>query len=179
MSSGNLFVERDFFLSLQGFREYRYNHDWDFCLRACATAEPVVVLRPLYFYRVHAGNTIAESREAATADADRVLGDFLTQALTSAAPGTNALGPYWPANRMLLLKLVFGAGEGALVPVPVLRALAAEWRAKPAPQAPMKRTTSTTQALPKTAVVVLGMHRSGTSALARVLNLCGAALPPK
>ena len=26
VSSGNLFVERDFFLSLGGFREYRYNH---------------------------------------------------------------------------------------------------------------------------------------------------------
>ena len=29
----------------------------------------------------------------------------------------------------------------------------------------------------RTAVVVLGMHRSGTSALSRVLNLCGAFLP--
>jgi GT2 family glycosyltransferase len=29
----------------------------------------------------------------------------------------------------------------------------------------------------KRAIVVLGMHRSGTSALTRVLNLCGAALP--
>ena len=29
----------------------------------------------------------------------------------------------------------------------------------------------------RTAVIVLGMHRSGTSALARVLNLCGAFLP--
>lgn len=27
------------------------------------------------------------------------------------------------------------------------------------------------------AIVVLGVHRSGTSALTRVLNLCGAALP--
>ena len=31
----------------------------------------------------------------------------------------------------------------------------------------------------KNALVVLGMHRSGTSALTRVLNLCGAFLPPK
>ena len=30
---------------------------------------------------------------------------------------------------------------------------------------------------PRTAIVVLGMHRSGTSALARVVNLLGAALP--
>ncbi len=180
VSSGNLFVERDFFLSLGGFREYRYNHDWDFCLRAAAIAEPVVAQRPLYFYRVHAGNTIAESRQAATEDANRVLGDFLARALLSAAPAaTNALGPYWPANRTLLLKLVFGEGEGALVPVPVLRSLAAEWRARPAPGASVTATPSTAQGLLKTAVVVLGMHRSGTSALARVLNLCGAALPAK
>jgi hypothetical protein len=31
----------------------------------------------------------------------------------------------------------------------------------------------------RTAVIVLGMHRSGTSALSRVLNLCGAVLPAK
>lgn len=31
--------------------------------------------------------------------------------------------------------------------------------------------------VPRTCLVVLGMHRSGTSALARVLNLLGAALP--
>jgi glycosyltransferase involved in cell wall biosynthesis len=179
VSSGNLFIEREFFLSLQGFRGYRYNHDWDFCLRASAMAEPVVVHQPLYFYRVHGANTIAESRDAATEDANRVLVDFLASALSSAGTAANALGPSWPANRTLLLKLVFGAGEGALVPVPVLRSLTEEWRAKPAPGPPIKRTTSITDGLRKTAVVVLGMHRSGTSALARVLNLCGAALPAK
>ena len=63
--------------------------------------------------------------------------------------------------------------------MPVLRSLAAEWRARPAPGASVTATPSTAQGLLKTAVVVLGMHRSGTSALARVLNLCGAALPAK
>jgi hypothetical protein len=132
VSSGNLFVERNFFMSLGGFRDYRYNHDWDFCLRASELAEPVVVERPLYFYRVHAGNTIGESHERAGADADRVLGDFLGKVLSGEAESTNDLGPYWQDNRTLLLKLMFGGGEGAVVPVPLLRALAEEWRAKPA-----------------------------------------------
>ncbi|HET7097616.1 MAG TPA: glycosyltransferase, partial [Casimicrobiaceae bacterium] len=62
--TGNLFVARDFFASLGGFRELRYNHafhDWDFCLRAAALAEPMVVRRPLYFYRMQGANTINES----------------------------------------------------------------------------------------------------------------------
>jgi glycosyltransferase involved in cell wall biosynthesis len=179
VSSGNLFIERDLFLSLGGFRDYRYNHDWDFCLRASALAEPVVVERPLYFYRVHAGNTISESHQRASTDADRVLGDFLGKVLSGEAESTNDLGPYWPDNRTLLLKLVFGGGEGAVVPVPLLRALAEEWRAKPAPRSIPQPPTSTGHEARKTAVVVLGMHRSGTSALARVLNLCGAVLPAK
>jgi GT2 family glycosyltransferase len=179
VSSGNLFVERDFFSSLGGFRDYRYNHGWDFCLRASAVAEPVVVHRPLYFYRMHGGNTVGKPLEAATADADRVLGDFLADVLSSPAPSSNVLGPQWHANRTLLLKIVFGAGKAALVPLPVLRSLAAEWRAKPLPRAAPTRATSTEHGLRKTAVVVLGMHRSGTSAMARVLNLCGAFLPAK
>lgn len=179
VSSGNLFVERNFFMSLGGFRDYRYNHDWDFCLRASALAEPVVIERPLYFYRVHAGNTIGESHERAGADADRVLGDFLGKVLSGEAESTNDLGPYWQDNRTLLLKLMFGGGEGAVVPVPLLRALAEEWRAKPAHRSIARPPVPTVQGARKTAVVVLGMHRSGTSALARVLNLCGAVLPVK
>jgi hypothetical protein len=178
VSSGNLFVDREFLLSLGGFRDYRYNHDWDFCLRASALAEPVVVGRPLYFYRSHAGNTIAESHERATEDADRVFSDFLSKVLVGNVESTNALGPHSPENRTLLLKVAFCGGEGALVPVPVLRALAEEWRAKPMPRSSPQHATAV-QGPRKTAVVVLGMHRSGTSALARVLNLCGAVLPAK
>ncbi len=179
ISTGNLFVEKAFFSGLGGFRDYRYNHDWDFGLRASAFSEPVVVYRPLYFYRFHAGNTISESRARVTEDADRVIGDFLATVLAGTAPFTNALGPQSPDNRALLLKLVFRAGQGALVPVPMLRSMAAEWRAKrPPPNANEPAVHAhALDGLPKTALVVLGMHRSGTSAMSRVLNLCGAFLP--
>jgi glycosyltransferase involved in cell wall biosynthesis len=179
ISSGNLFVERDFFFSLEGFRDYRYNHDWDFCLRAAALAEPVVVQRPLYFYRIHENNTIAESRERSTRDADRVVGEFLATALSGVAACDNNLAPQWPGNRVLLLKLAFRAGQGALVPVPVLRSLAVEGRASPPPRSAPERTAPALRSVRRTALVVLGMHRSGTSAFARVLNLCGCFLPAK
>jgi glycosyltransferase involved in cell wall biosynthesis len=179
VSSGNLFVEREFFFAVGAFRDYRYNHDWDFCLRASALAEPVVVERPLYFYRVHPGNTIAESKERATRDADRVFRDFLERALGADPGGRNDLGPHWPPNRDLLLRQLFRGGQGALVPVDVLRSVAAEWRRATPSDAGSTDAPASPDAVDRTAIVVLGMHRSGTSALARVVNLCGAFLPAK
>ena len=181
VSSGNLFVERDFFLSVGGFRDFRYNHDWDFCLRAAAVAEPMVVHRPLYFYRRHGANTIGESRHGPGEEADRVFGEFLATALAGHAAGGNPMAPQTPANRSLLLKLAFAAGQGGLVPVPVLQSLAAELRIAPALSQGAAAGHAVRHApdTRRTAVVVLGMHRSGTSALSRVLNLCGAVLPAK
>ena len=179
VSSGNLFVERDFFRSLGGFRDYRYNHDWDFCLRAAAAAEPVVVERPLYFYRAHAANTIADSTTGATQDADRVFADFLARALADEPGGRNDLGPCCRVNRTLLLRQLFRGGQGALVPPLLLRSLADAWRTAPTAAVVATGTPAATVSLSKTALVVLGMHRSGTSAMARVLNLCGAFLPAK
>ncbi|MDP1679445.1 MAG: glycosyltransferase [Candidatus Nitrotoga sp.] len=179
ISTGNMFVERQFFLSLGGFRDYRYNHDWDFCLRAAALAEPMVVHRPLYFYRIHESNTIRESKRTVTADADKVLGNFVATALNNTAPCTNPLSPQWPANRVVMFKHLFSAGEGALVPRHILRQLAAEMRATIALQSAQAQLPTALYGQRRTAVVVLGMHRSGTSAFARVLNLCGAFLPTK
>jgi len=173
VSSGNLFVERAFFDSVGGFRDHRYNHDWDFCLRACAHAEPVIVERPLYRYRLHGGNTIAESKARATLDADRVVGDFLAKAL-GANDATNDLSPWWRGNRTLLLRQVLRGGQGAIVPVAALRALADASRSASPPIADHASVAGQ-----RTALVVLGMHRSGTSAVAGVLNLCGAHLPDK
>ena len=179
VSSGNLFVEREFFRSLGGFRDYRYNHDWDFCLRAAALAEPVVVEQPLYHYRRHAANTIAESKLRATQDADSVFADFVAAALRGEPGARNDLGPWWPANRTLLLRQLLRNGQGALVPVAVLRALADTWRNAPVPAERTAAAQPVASAQRKSALVVLGMHRSGTSAVARVLNLCGAFLPAK
>lgn len=178
-STGNLFVERDFFHALGGFRDYRYNHDWDFCLRAASVAEPVVVPRPLYFYRIHENNTIAESQDRATDDANRVFTDFFAATLADGTAGHNELGPSAPGNRELLLKAACLGSKGALIPVDSLRRLAAGWRTNERPRASSGAVAPAAGAPRKPAIVVLGMHRSGTSALARVLNLCGAFLPTR
>jgi hypothetical protein len=175
VSSGNLFVDREFFASLAGFRDYRYNHDWDFCLRASGLAEPKVIVDPLYFYRLHDRNTIKESGAAAVEEAARLLAPMLEGPTNGAC--TNPLAPQWPANRILFLRNALQAGMGDFFPTPVLRALAEETR-RLHPARSASRTILQTSGQPRgTAIVVLGCHRSGTSALTRVLNLCGAHLP--
>ena len=177
VSTGNLFVERRLFESLGGFRDYRYNHDWDFCLRAAALAEPVVVKESLYCYRLHETNTINESLRDTVAEAGRMFSDLLSDLSDLAC--VNTLAPLWPENRMLMLIEVFKAGSGSYMPIPILRKLAEETRAS----LPLQRKDNLAQLglgrTRGTALVVLGMHRSGTSALTRVLNLCGAYLPDK
>ena len=61
ISSGNLMFRKRLWETLGGFRDYRYNHDWDFCLRATLQCEPVLAPQPLYEYRVHDRNTITEA----------------------------------------------------------------------------------------------------------------------
>ncbi len=175
VTPGNLFVDRDFFRSLQGFREPHGEADWDFCLRANALAEPLVVNRPLYFCRYDAD---AESQPQAAADAMGTLSAFLAAA-RAGEPCVNPLAPQWAANRTLLLKVVLGAAKGAALPVPVLRSLASEWRAAPRLLQAADAAPAIASSARKRALIVLGMHRSGTSALSRVLNLCGAFLPAK
>ncbi len=179
VTAGNLFVERDFFRSVGGFRDLPVQYEWDFCLRAAGLAEPRVVRRPLYFHRGGGDGTIPEARRRNAEEADRTLSAFIATALSGAEPCTNPLAPQWPGNRALLLTRVLAAGRGTIVPVPTMRRLAEDLRASHSPAPSAAGPAVTAPGLRKTAVVVLGMHRSGSSALARVLNLCGAYLPPQ
>jgi hypothetical protein len=160
---GNLLVERGLFHALGGFRDTGAQRGWEFCVRAAKRVEPVEVDRMLYHRR-------ADTREAGAED--RAADDVLADALASDADVANDLGPFHPANRDVVLRSQFRAGRGEHVPIDVLRAVAVAARAMPPP--PVARAEVTGERI---AVVVLGMHRSGTSALARVLSLCGAALP--
>ena len=174
VSSGNLFVEREFFDVVGGFRDRSHNHAWDFALRACARAEPVVVERPLYRRRLHRGNAMFESKERALQGADSLIAESLEAVFRREHDATNDLSPWWPDNETLLLRQVLNRCKGALLPVDALRGLACSLRTAPAPDRVQIETGDQ-----RTAIVVLGMHRSGTSALSGVLNLCGAHLPEK
>lgn len=176
-STGNIFIERELFHRVGGFRDLRYNHDWDFCLRASALAEPKLVRSPLYYYRVHCSNTISESQVKAQREANAVFREFLSGAMAATRACLNPLAPQCPDNRIVLLKQILGSGRGALLPVEVLRSLTNRFRAERRDRGTSAPASLSGLDRSRTAVVVLGMHRSGTSALARVLNLCGAYLP--
>jgi glycosyltransferase involved in cell wall biosynthesis len=87
VSTGNLFVARAFLDRIGGFREFRWNHDWDFALRATWLEEPVFVDAPLYAYRLHAPT---RSRRRPT---DRAPRWRASPATTSRSRSTSVLSP--------------------------------------------------------------------------------------
>ena len=184
--NGNLFVPREFFLRLGGYRNVE-SHDWDFCVRAGREVEPVVIDRRLYFRGSESRSGASDqspNRGPDGPDANRRRSDaVVAEALSGNIGVTNELCPQHPANRTLVLRAVLRANRGDRVPVPVLRDAAAEWRARVISARPVvsaeERDMPEDQDAGKVALIVLGVYRSGTSALARVLNLCGAALPER
>jgi hypothetical protein len=63
----------------------RWNHDWDFALRALWLDEPVFVDEPLYAYRLHAHNTIEESSERSRDEMAASRGIYLEHAMSERA----------------------------------------------------------------------------------------------
>ncbi len=60
ISTGNLLFQKSLFQELDGFKNYKYVHDYDFLLRACLLAEPVFVPETKYLYRLHGENTFTK-----------------------------------------------------------------------------------------------------------------------
>ncbi|MEO6749708.1 MAG: glycosyltransferase, partial [Casimicrobiaceae bacterium] len=180
--NGNLLVARSLFRALDGFRNVVDYHGWDFCVRAGMDVEPVSVERTLYLRREPEGHGTAAT-EAANTKARPMADAFFAQALAAPVDVRNVLSPQHPRNRQALLRSRLRTGHGEELPVDVLRALTDRWQAALAAATP--RPHVVLDAAPgskpaeKVALVVLGMHRSGTSALARVINLCGAFLPQR
>ena len=174
ISTGNLFFRRSLVQQIGGFNDFRYNHDWDFCLRAGRVAEPWYVAEELYHYRIHGHNTISENRQSAKQELHRILRKNLYEnPQGSAGAVVNPLSPCVAGNRALVDGIVMGSGKAIdLLPVSVLRATAGALARKAAVQ-----PVAVDLREPGIAVVILGAPRSGTSALSRALNLAGAVLP--
>ena len=170
-SSSNLFIARDIFDAVGGFRDV-VEHGADLRERAACDVEPVIVPERLYF-RDPCKDSVADRARHAEAEAR------LARALAGDMRPANPFSPLHPANRDVLLRAELRAGRGDRIAPALLRALAAEWRERTRTAAPGPRGKPLRMAGSKTAIVVLGAYRSGTSALARVLNLCGAFLPQR
>ncbi len=173
-ASGNLFIDRQLFHELGGYRDDTQYRGWDFAIRAAQWVEPVAVGDTLYLCGRH-NEAVARVRPS---DADRRTA-LVTEALRGVPAVANELSPQFPGNRDLLLRAELRAGRAEHLPVAVLRSLAAGFRGQPSAPARPPRDAMTHGEHGKAALVVLGPYRSGTSALARVLNLCGAALPAR
>lgn len=96
VSTGNLFVERQLFHRIGGFRDLKYLHDWDFILRATREAEPVAIDEPLYAYRLHGTNSFKSLANVAAIEGAFVhMENFRALAM----PPSNPLAPSphnWP-----------------------------------------------------------------------------------
>jgi glycosyltransferase involved in cell wall biosynthesis/ubiquinone/menaquinone biosynthesis C-methylase UbiE len=122
ISTGNLFIAKRLHRALGGFRDFRYNHDWDFCLRALAHAEPVHVSDEVYRYRFHGANTISESHVSAKAEADQIFREFFA---TVGLPPTpyNEFAPCAPEWAPHALLIACRRGMGSLIEPQQLRYL--------------------------------------------------------
>lgn len=93
ISSGNLFFSRALWQKIGGFGKLRYNHDWEFGLRALRFAEPVFVPAPTYHYRLHGANTISAAiGDGGMNEANRMLTEFYRWASAERA-SANPLAP--------------------------------------------------------------------------------------
>ncbi|MGE5087948.1 MAG: glycosyltransferase [Candidatus Levyibacteriota bacterium] len=183
--AGNLFIDRGLFRELLGFRDVRSHRGWEFALRAARAVEPVALDQPLYFRGADDRDRIAGQPGVAQSAAELLATRQVADALSGDTTATNEFCPQFAANRDLLLRAELRAGRGDRIPVPLLRSLAGTWHARATAEAPRppgaagpREPTGPGQAR-RTALVVLGIYRSGTSALSRVLNLCGAFLPQR
>jgi len=176
-SSGNLFIDRRLFRELGGYPDVPRLRGWDFGNRAAEVVEPVMVGRPLYFRGAQNRDRAQAVLRPASGVVDRRGAELVLNALTADTVVANEFSPKHSGNRNVLLRSELRAAHADLIPVPMLRSLAAAWRAAPTSAAPRRRDVPASEQGGKTALIVLGMYRSGTSAFARTFNLCGAFLP--
>jgi glycosyltransferase involved in cell wall biosynthesis len=122
-SLGNLFVSRDLFAAVGGFRDYRYTYAWDLCLRALRIAEPVWVPQALYNYRLHEENDAAAVAAPARAEAEAICGAYLEWACGPAV-GAGEFAPCVRNFGPVFVKILFESSLSDLVAVDTLRGLA-------------------------------------------------------
>lgn len=73
LSTGNFFFTKSLWERIGGFLNLRYCHDLDFILQSLRYTPPVFLDEPLYYYRVHAGNTFSTVQHLALIETEIVL----------------------------------------------------------------------------------------------------------
>jgi glycosyltransferase involved in cell wall biosynthesis len=126
ISSGNLFFSRALFQRIGPFGSLRYNHDWEFTLRAVRAAEPEYVPAPTYHYRLHDSNTISGAiSDGGMTEANIMLTEFFRWASSEQA-GANPLAPTMRTWGMYFVCSCLNNGWAGLFEREELRRLALE-----------------------------------------------------
>ncbi|MBW6410266.1 glycosyltransferase family 2 protein [Clostridium weizhouense] len=79
ISTGNMIFTKELYKKLDGFKEYKYIHDWDFILRASIIQEPLYIEETNYYYRLHNNNSFRELGNIAEQEVNLVLSNFFEQ----------------------------------------------------------------------------------------------------
>lgn len=89
ISTGNMIFTKELYRRLEGFREYKYIHDWDFILRATLIEEPLYIQETKYLYRLHETNSFRELGNVADKEVQKVLTDFFKEIKKSRVTNMN------------------------------------------------------------------------------------------
>jgi glycosyltransferase involved in cell wall biosynthesis len=126
ISSGNLFFSRALFRRIGPFGSLRYNHDWEFALRAVRASEPKFIPATTYYYRLHDSNTISGAiSDGGMREANVMLTEFFRWASTEQA-SANPLAPTMRTWRMYFVCSCLSNGWAGLFAPEELRRLALE-----------------------------------------------------
>lgn len=126
ISSGNLFFSRALFQRIGPFAPLRYNHDWEFCLRAVRVAEPEFVPAPTYYYRLHGSNTISGAiGDGGMNEANIMLTEYFRWA-SGGNVSANSLAPTMRTWGMYFVCSCLNNGWAGLFEADELRRLAQE-----------------------------------------------------
>lgn len=79
ISTGNLLFKKDIYFKLNGFRVFKYVHDWDFLLRASLIKEPYYDENTIYYYRIHSSNSYKALQGVAEKESEAVLTNVFYQ----------------------------------------------------------------------------------------------------
>ena len=78
MTTSNFLFKKEMFLALDGFKNYRYAHDLDFLLRGLSIKKSFLFVdKKLIRYRLHASNTIKESKDGIFREVIKIQKNYL------------------------------------------------------------------------------------------------------
>jgi glycosyltransferase involved in cell wall biosynthesis len=97
ISTGNFFFSQRVFTKVGTFRDLKYLHDWDFILRSVLITEPIFVPEPLYYYRLHPGNSFLQLQSIAVRETEAVLRNYFFLCRNRTVENPLAPSPHWGA----------------------------------------------------------------------------------